>query len=182
MSLLRVFFEVGKLKKVKRQGWVRSGVKRPESVAEHSYRLAFMCMVIPLKSHINRVKLIKMALLHDFSEAQTGDIVYERGVKVIADRAKKINKEEKAITKQLNNIENRNELFQIWKEYVSLKTNEAKLLKEMDKLEMALQAYEYKKEAPEEVLDEFWQNAAKWIKEKEVKKIFAELLKLKSKN
>jgi len=64
---------VEKLKCNTRHSWTSTG--RQESVAEHSWRLAVMAMLIAGEfpdADIN--KLIKMCLIHDFGEAITGDV------------------------------------------------------------------------------------------------------------
>lgn len=49
---------VGKLKHVKRTGWVRAGVHLPESVADHMYKMSMMVFMIRDPS-INRDRLMK---------------------------------------------------------------------------------------------------------------------------
>lgn len=39
---------LGKIKRIKRSGWVREGINNPESVADHSYRVAAMHIKEPL--------------------------------------------------------------------------------------------------------------------------------------
>jgi putative hydrolase of HD superfamily len=38
--------KVGKLKSLKRTGWVREGMPDPESVAEHTFRVCFLILVL----------------------------------------------------------------------------------------------------------------------------------------
>merc|ERR1712110_1366834 len=53
---------VGKLKEVKRAGWVRSGVDGAESVADHTYRMTCMCFVLNPADGVDQTKCMKMAL------------------------------------------------------------------------------------------------------------------------
>ena len=55
---------------------------RRESVAEHSWRLALMAMLLEDEfSDVNISKVIKMCLIHDLGEAFTGDIgISENGI------------------------------------------------------------------------------------------------------
>ncbi|MCL2202054.1 MAG: HD domain-containing protein [Oscillospiraceae bacterium] len=72
-ELLDFLAIIEKLKCNTRHSWTSSG--RPESVAEHSWRLAVMALLTADEfpdADIN--KLIKMCLIHDFGEAITGDI------------------------------------------------------------------------------------------------------------
>ena len=45
----------------------------PESVADHSYSMAIMGMVISDLKHYNFEKMLKMILLHDLAESKIGD-------------------------------------------------------------------------------------------------------------
>ena len=90
MSLIKFLKIVGKLKKVKRTGWLVAGIKNPESVAEHSYRLAVLSMVLGKKFNLNTEKLIKMSLIHDLAEGEVGDLVLERGQKQVMSPKKKL--------------------------------------------------------------------------------------------
>ena len=59
MSDVLAFMEiVGKLKTTKRTGWVRSGIQLPESVADHSYRMAMLSYMIS-DPQINKDRLQK---------------------------------------------------------------------------------------------------------------------------
>ena len=57
-----------------RHSWLSDG--RQESVAEHSWRLALMVLLIQpkLKASFDLLKALKMALIHDLVEAKVGDI------------------------------------------------------------------------------------------------------------
>src|SRR3954447_2184239 len=62
-----------RLKTVVRSGWTSAG--QPESVAEHTWRLCLMAMVL-YGSHpaIDLARLLKMCLIHDLGEALGGDV------------------------------------------------------------------------------------------------------------
>ena len=46
LSNIIKFFEIsGVLKRIRRTGWVNTGVYEPESVADHSFRTSLMCML-----------------------------------------------------------------------------------------------------------------------------------------
>jgi len=72
--MLSLIITAGKLKGIKRKGWVRIGIKDAESVACHVYRVAFISMILGDMLSLDCEKLIKMALLHDLAEAIVGDI------------------------------------------------------------------------------------------------------------
>jgi len=74
-NLLKFLTESGKLKTIPRSGWVLRGVKNPESIAEHTFRVALMAWTLGRQKHnFNIEKLIKIALVHDLCEVYAGDI------------------------------------------------------------------------------------------------------------
>ena len=56
-----------------RTGWGRSGVAKPESIADHMYRMSMFALTAA-GTEYNQNKLVKMALVHDIAEAIVGDI------------------------------------------------------------------------------------------------------------
>lgn len=160
------FFElVGLMKKIPRTGWINHGLINVESIAEHSYRTAVIAYILSLDLKCNSEKLIKMAMVHDMSEIITGDIVFEHGL--LVDPKKQLKKEEmeKEALQRLSLITpSGNEMFKLWQEYNEQKTAEAQLLKQIDKLEMAIQALEYenpkKPKSSEGVLGEHKKNTS----------------------
>lgn len=155
---------IGKLKEVTRAGWGNYNIKNPENVADHSFRTAVLAMMFGKKLGVNETKLIKMALLHDVGESITGDIIQERGRKEIIPQKKKIEKEKKAVAKIVRAMEGGKEIFDLWFEYANGKTKEARILKQLDKIEMVLQALEYEKRKTPKKLDEFWINTEKYVR------------------
>lgn len=95
-------------------------------------------------------RCIKMALVHDLAEATVGDITPHCGVS----DDDKHSRELQAITEMTEKLSGLpssggasslvgTEILDLWKEYEAGTTMEAKLVKDMDKLEMILQALEY---------------------------------------
>jgi putative hydrolase of HD superfamily len=72
-KLIEFMNVIEKLKCNTRHSWTSSG--RQESVAEHSWRLAVMALLVSGEfKNVDIFKVIKMCLIHDFGEAVTGDI------------------------------------------------------------------------------------------------------------
>jgi putative hydrolase of HD superfamily len=63
-------FELGVLKRIRRAGWWHVGVRDPESVAEHSLRVALIAAIEGAEP--SRAALL--AVWHDSQETRTGDI------------------------------------------------------------------------------------------------------------
>lgn len=173
------FHSIGKLKKVKRTGWVREGVPNAESVAEHIYRVSMMAYVLAPKGlKIN--KIIKMALVHELGEIVIGDLVVERST-VVDSKAKEIKeKRERAAVKELCESVERKDLYKLWLEYEKQSSPEAKFVKQMDKLEMAFQAHEYEHEHGKN-LSEFFKNTELYLKEPSLVKLFKKLTETRRK-
>ncbi len=173
-ELLKLFHNIGKLKTTVRAGWLRCGVPDPESVAEHAFRAAFMAMIYGEILKLDTCKLLKMALLHDLAEAKIGDITPHDGLTIEEKRSL----EEAAVKELLNKIPNGAEYIALWLEYDQQKSTEAKVLKNLDKLEMALQACEYQQTFPEKDLSEFLKDVEKQLNIDKVREIFKMIKKI----
>ena len=97
-----------------------------------------------LDGQVDVNKCLKMALIHDLAEAQVGDITPHCGV---SDDVKH-QKEFQAMTSMTQSLSSTmgQEMLDLWKEYEQGTSAEAKLVKDMDKLEMILQALEYEQD------------------------------------
>ena len=72
-KLTEILYLAENLKKNTRHSWLSNG--RRESVAEHSWRLAFMAYFMKDEfPDVDINKVILMCIMHDFGEAFTGDI------------------------------------------------------------------------------------------------------------
>ena len=65
---VRFAHTVGLLKRQKRTGWVLRGVPLPESVADHSYRMAMLAMICSVPG-VDSGRAVQIALVHDLAEA-----------------------------------------------------------------------------------------------------------------
>jgi len=73
-DLIDFFINIGKLKEMKRRGWVINRIKNPESIANHIFRMAIMTWILAKKKGgLNIERILKMALIHDLCEIYTGD-------------------------------------------------------------------------------------------------------------
>ena len=168
--ILDFFNYVAKLKTVPRQGWVEKvGIKQPESVADHTFSMTSMAMVLSDLNNLNTEKILKMSLLHDLAESLTGDLTPEQ-----ISKDEKIKLENSAMKKILAKLpENLSTNYHsLWEEFQNNDSVESKFLHDVDKLEMALQAKLYSKENfPIDTLQIFFESAKKEIKSNNLKKI-----------
>ena len=58
-----------------RTGWVLRKVEKPESVADHMYRMAMLAFLAD--DSLAKDRCIKMCLVHDLAESIVGDITPE---------------------------------------------------------------------------------------------------------
>jgi putative hydrolases of HD superfamily len=70
----RFVYEAGSLKATKRTGWWMAGVKDPESVAEHSWRVALLASIIAKLEGADPAQAALLAVWHDTGETRTGDV------------------------------------------------------------------------------------------------------------
>jgi putative hydrolase of HD superfamily len=125
-----------RLKTVKRSGWTSTG--ETESVAEHTWRLCLMAMVLYGRSvEIDLGRLLRMCLIHDLGEAIGGDVPAPAQVAA----APKAGQEREDLLALLSSLPeaSRREIVELWDEYEAASSPEARLAKGLDKLETILQ-------------------------------------------
>jgi putative hydrolase of HD superfamily len=166
--------QVGKLKRVSRKGWVSwAKVKRPESVADHSFRSAILAMCLSDLRGLDTEKMVRMALLHDVHEALIGDYDYFDKKKIGQDKVKE--REEKAINKIFSVLPEaiREKYMLLADEYRRQETEDSNLVRQIDQIEMIMQALEYEKEGYDKSkLQAFWDNVRKKLKDHDLKMMF----------
>lgn len=183
LNYLQFFKEVGKSKRLLRSGWVREKVKNPESIAEHSFRVGALVMVLSdkLGYKLDKEKLLKMALLVDLGELATGDVVTGRGEYIDIKKRDEIEWQEgKGIKEMFDRIGDSEKYSAIYDEMIGRTTSEAKAFWQLDRLEMALQALEYEEEQGKN-LEEFFINTSLYLRDPLLKEIFEKIMKSRKK-
>jgi len=173
VRLVQFFKKSGQLKKVPRSGWVRVGVRSPESVADHTFRTALLCMIFSSLEGLDELRMLQMALIHDLPEVIVGDLTPSE--KIRADKSI----EEDAMKKLLAFLpkEVREKYVMVWHEYADNETVEAKAVRQLEKLEMALQAREYEEAGvTKESLKAFIESAEGSIQSPAIKALFSCIL------
>ena len=126
------------LKHTPRAGWLRVGVPQPESVAAHSWGVAWLVLALcPPELDLGRA--LAIAVLHDAAEARVGDITPHDNVP----KAEKHRLEREAMQALLAPLPRAASLEALWMEYETQSTPEGRWVKACDKLDMALQAQIY---------------------------------------
>lgn len=133
-QLLNILAVAEKLKCTTRHCYTSSG--RHESVAEHSWRIALMAMLLTDEfPGVDMNRVIRMCLIHDLGEAFTGDI--PTFLKTEADTLE----EDRLFDRWVDTLPeaNRREFRSLLQEMEALETQEAKLYKALDKMEAVIQ-------------------------------------------
>jgi putative hydrolase of HD superfamily len=130
--------EIDKLKYINRKTKLFNS-DRHENDAEHSWHLAMMTIVLAEHSNtkIDVLKVLKMVLIHDIVEIDSGDIFIFETTKNHDNTAEEL-KAAKRIFGMLPE-EQATELIALWLEFENGETNEAKFAKAMDRFEPILQ-------------------------------------------
>lgn len=139
--ILQVLTLAEKLKFELRHSYTSSG--RQESVAEHTWRMALMAVLIEplLKQKVDTARLLKMIIIHDLVEAEAKDV---SALDVLRDptiKIQKLEREKQAIENIRRTLKDTNgqEIYDLFYEFENKETYEAKVANALDKLEVQLQ-------------------------------------------
>ena len=130
--------EIDKIKYIQRRTKLFNS-DRNENDAEHSWHLAMMAIVLSQYSdaEIDLLKVIKMVLMHDIVEIDAGDtFIYDQN------KNHDNTEEELKAAKRIFGLlpeKQAAEFIEIWKEFETGTSNEAKFAKALDRLEPLLQ-------------------------------------------
>lgn len=128
------------LKDVERAGWVLRGVHVPESVADHSFGTALLCLLYAEEASVERERALAIALVHDLAEAVTGDLVARADP---ADREVSLAEKARAEVAAMNALPGGDSVLDLWLEYERSSTPEALFVRDMNLIDMCLQALRY---------------------------------------
>jgi putative hydrolase of HD superfamily len=146
------------LKSVARAGWILAGINSPESVAAHSWGMAFLASQI-CPTGIDRAKVIEMCVVHDLAEVIIGDITPHDGIS--ATEKHRLEQEAYVTLKLIGATRI------LLEEYEEQVTEEARFTRFLDRLDMALQAGVYESREKSEAVDlsEFKQSVKEMAEE-----------------
>src|SRR5687767_3880870 len=140
-TIIKVLKLAERLKFELRHSYTSSG--RQESVAEHTWRMALMAVLIEplLKQKVDTVKLLKMIIIHDLVEAEAKDVSALDVLRNPQIKLLKIERERKAIEnlRAMLTETNGQEIYDLFFEFENKGTYEAKVANALDKLEVQLQ-------------------------------------------
>lgn len=169
----RVFSSLYSIKQQKRSGWVKRGIDRGESVADHTYGtyligLLFLPKTLVDQPEYSKSKILNMLLIHDLSEAITGDVLPEQS----DERSKWLERavyEEIGLYGTYEQLEDTSDVFTLWDEFEARQTLNARIAKEIDKIDNLIQLSMYHPEYQIEDVTE-WRNELREVVKTEVGK------------
>lgn len=141
--LLEAYLQFNHLKHLYRQGWLRRGIspEECESVAEHIFAMALLAWwaAEAYDPALDTTKIIRMVLVHELGEIYAGDIIPADEVPP----AEKHSLERAAVERVTRALPGGDAILALWEEYEQAASPEAVFVKQVDRLEMALQALVY---------------------------------------
>jgi putative hydrolases of HD superfamily len=127
--------EIDKLKNVVRTNVITDKSRR-ENSAEHSWHLALLALILGehADKEIDRLKVVKMLLIHDIVEIDAGDVIFTQS------DARQTDKEVAAAKRifSLLPADQAQELIELWQEFEAGETAEARFAKALDRVQPAL--------------------------------------------
>jgi len=181
-NTLKFLMAVGKLKKIKRRGMMLYGIKNPETTADHTFRMTIMSWILGEKKRFDIEKVIKMSLAHDLCEVYVGDITPYDGI-LPKDKKKrykfvrqwprfskkdkrkryfdKLKKEKKSLERLTKNLSKklRKEILDLWWDYEMGISREGRFVRQVDRVENLLEAFECWQKNKRFPTKPWWQHA-----------------------
>ena len=154
-NLITLFETIHPLDQVPRAGFLLRGVANPESVAAHSHFVSLMTLLFveQYPDRFDAKRALSMALTHDLAEAKLMDIPMPAADAYLKEA--KHNAEQSIMDDLLEPLPGK--LAALHQELENPQTEEAKLLRGLDKAQMMLKVMSYERENRGD-LEEFWNN------------------------
>lgn len=147
-ALLDRLEQYAQLKEVRRSGWVLRGVSEPESVADHSWGTAQLCLLLA-PAGIDAYRAAAMAIVHDLAEVEVGDIPRRVVAHPYAPTAaQKAELEAAAMDRLTAPVPpwSTTRISDLWRDYEQNNGGEAAFVRDMNLIDMCLQAVVYERQ------------------------------------
>lgn len=143
--LLELWLEFLGLKDEARSGWVLRGVTNPESVADHSWGTALLALAFAADAGVDAAHAVKIALVHDLAEVRVGDVPrrVDPQAQTMTPQAKAA--AEAAAMEDLAGHPATASFGQLWREYEDATSAEARFVRDMNLIDMCVQALYYQR-------------------------------------
>jgi len=160
--MLPLLIELQRLKRLDRTGWTLRGLPNgTESVAAHSFGVACTAMLVADELsrqgvEINVERVMRISLLHDWAETRVGDM--PRTAKMYFGGEVTRKAETAAFTDIVRPLNEANDYLDLFEDYESRESLEARLVKAADVIDLLVQVLALER-AGARGLDEFWEIA-----------------------
>ena len=148
-NLLLFFTKISGLQRLQRTGWVRAGIRDPERVSGHMFRMGVMAMLLEDEAAESNENILGgsaviVSIVHDMAECIVGDIVPSDPITPKEKHEKEVAAMKSLVT-DLPCPTHKKEIFNaFWRyEQQSPEDKEARLTKDLDRFDMVVQAMEY---------------------------------------
>lgn len=132
-------YEMGVLKRLRRAGWWHVGVRDPESVAEHSLRVAQLAALIASEEGGDPARAAYLGMWHDSQETRIGDIPHSAKPYMDVASNERLTEDQVAVLPEAA----AKSIQEAVAEYEAAETIEARCARDADRLECLMQAVEY---------------------------------------
>ncbi len=177
-AYMRLLDAIHAVKHLPRKGWLERGLPagRVESVGSHSFGTALLALVLKeagvLAAGVPVERLVAVALLHDITESVTGDVTPADNVTP----ARKATMELDAVRQLLGDVPGMAGLQRELEAFVTAGDAAGKdpvyaLVKQIDKLDMMIQALRYEKESGKDMGD-FYGNPRRYLSDQRLLAFF----------
>jgi putative hydrolase of HD superfamily len=171
---IAAYYEINQLKQLYRQGWLQHGIPKTlcESVAEHSFSMALLALLLAdaFSPELDRQQVLLLALIHDLGEIYAGDFTPDDRLPAKEKHAL----EAWAIQQVFGGLPDGQRYIHLWQTYERGETPEARFVKQVDRLEMALQASLYARRGYPDMQD-FFDSARQTLGEGLLRQLLAEV-------
>lgn len=174
--VLASYYRLMRLKRLYRQGWLKRGVPAElcESVAEHSFGTALLALLVLGRGErggVDGQRAALLALVHELGESYAGDITPVDGVS----REAKRGLERASIVRALDGHPDAAWFLGLWEEFEEGSSPEARFVRELDRLEMGLQAALHDAEG-HPGMPEFFASARRSVREPRLRALLEEAI------
>lgn len=155
-SALQLLLDTHRLKRTPRTGWMMCGVPDAESIADHSFGVTFISLILGemVEQPLDKAKLLTIALLHDLPESIVGDIPTPVAAHFPPGAKRKA--ETDALDVLLCRLPCAERWHSWWQEFEEGTSIEGQIVRDADRLDMLIQAHIYEQTTGNRWLEEFW--------------------------
>ncbi len=174
--LSRFWHYAAELKREPRKGWQKKVEGRIESVADHSFAVAMLAMYEGERRGYDLEKILKLALIHDLEEAIIGDLTPKDKARLGLKRVQK--DQDRAVRELILKLpaKSRASYIKLWTDLRERRSKEARLVHQLDKVEMAFQANVYGKRTGQRKMRDFYESASSEIDDSALRRALASVV------